>query len=219
MQTPATETTQQPTETSPQTNPTVTTKTPTAEKPTSQDEKKMELETATFGAGCFWCVEASFQLLEGVESVAPGYMGGQTVNPTYKQVCTGTTGHAEVIQIKFDPAKVSFETLLAVFFQQHDSTQLNRQGNDVGTQYRSAIFYHTDQQQQIATRIKAALRQQGIPVVTEVSAATKLYVAEQYHHNYFNKNQNNSYCRMVIPPKLEKLKKVFGDKLKTAGGK
>ncbi len=186
------------------------------DKNSTQKENKMELQTATFGAGCFWCVEASFQLLDGVESVVPGYMGGQTENPTYKQVCSGATGHAEVIQIKYNPAKVSYETLLAVFFQQHDSTQLNRQGNDVGTQYRSAIFFHSDEQQQIANRVKTALVEQKVPVVTEITAASTMYVAEKDHHNYFNENPDNRYCRMVIPPKLDKLKKVFGDKLKTA---
>lgn len=180
-----------------------------------QDEKKMELETATLAGGCFWCVEAVFQKLEGVESVAPGYMGGQTVNPTYKDICTGLTGHAEVIQIKFDPEKIAFETVLSVFFQTHDPTTLNRQGNDIGTQYRSAIFYHSDEQKKTADTIKAGLIQQKVPVVTEITQATTMYVAEDYHHNYFNQNQGNNYCRAVIPPKLEKLKKVFGDKLKS----
>ena len=180
-----------------------------------QGENKMELETATLAGGCFWCVEAVFQKLEGVESVAPGYMGGQTVDPTYKQVCDGNTGHAEVIQIKFNPEKISFEELLSVFFQTHDPTQLNKQGADVGTQYRSAVFYHSDKQKKSAETIKAGLIQQKVPIVTEITAATKMYVAEDYHHNYFNENQGNGYCRAVIPPKLEKLKKVFGDKLKS----
>lgn len=186
----------------------------TTAKP-KQDDKEMELETATLAGGCFWCVEAVFQKLEGVESVAPGYMGGQTADPTYEQVCGGTTGHAEVIQITFDPTKISFEELLSVFFQTHDPTQLNRQGNDIGTQYRSAIFYHSDQQKQIAETLKSGLIQQKVPIVTEIAQASKMYVAENYHHNYFNANKGNAYCRAVIPPKLEKLKKVFGDKLKS----
>jgi peptide-methionine (S)-S-oxide reductase len=188
----------------------------TAKAEAAKDENKMEI--ATFGAGCFWCVEAVFQQLDGVESVMPGYMGGQVENPTYKQVCTGTTGHAEVIQIKFDPNVISFSELLYVFWKTHDPTTLNRQGADVGTQYRSAVFYHNDEQKAAAEEIKKKLNDEnhfGLPVVTEISAASKMYEAEDYHQNYFNENPGNPYCRNVIPPKLDKLKKYFGDKLKS----
>jgi len=179
--------------------------------------EKAVLETATFAGGCFWCVEAVFQKLEGVSTVVPGYMGGATKNPTYYEVCSGTTGHAEVIQIKFDPKKISFEELLSVFFQTHDPTTLNRQGNDKGTQYRSAVFYHSDAQMKIAQKVKEKLDENEAfprPIVTEITKAAEMYVAENNHHNYFNENPNDGYCQFAIPPKLEKLKKVFGDKLK-----
>lgn len=175
------------------------------------------LETITLGAGCFWCVETIFQNLKGVEKVVSGYAGGQTKNPTYKEVCSGTTGHAEVAQISYDPAIVSLEEILEVFFQTHDPTQLNRQGNDVGTQYRSAIFYHSDSQKETSLRIIRELNQSGAwsqPIVTEVSKFTIFYPAEDYHQNYFNLNGNQPYCQYVVRPKLEKFKKVFKDKVK-----
>ena len=181
----------------------------------AKTKKKMKL--ATFGGGCFWCTEAVFLELEGVESVKAGYMGGRTENPTYKSICTGTTGHAEIIHIEYDPEKISFDLLLKVFWVTHDPTTLNRQGNDVGTQYRSVVFYHNEKQKEKATNYKNALNQENAypnPVVTEITAATKLYVAEDYHQNYYKNNPNQSYCRALIPPKLEKLKKIFGDKLK-----
>lgn len=176
------------------------------------------LETANFGAGCFWCVEAVFQKLKGVQSVESGYMGGHTLDPTYKQICTGTTGHAEIIQIKFDPAVITFKELLEVFWKTHDPTTLNRQGNDTGTQYRSAVFYETDTQKELAEKYKAKLNESGAfraPIVTEVTSATKYYPAEKYHQNYWNtQGQGNGYCQAVIPPKLKKLKAAFADKLK-----
>jgi len=183
--------------------------------------KEVKLEMATFGGGCFWCTEAVFLALEGVDSVLPGYMGGHVVNPTYEQVCDkdNPTGHAEVIQIKFDPAKVSYEDLLFVFFKTHDPTTLNRQGYDVGTQYRSVIFYHNDKQKQTAESTLKKIDEEpnlySDPVVTEVTAAATMYVAEDYHVNYFAKNPNNGYCRASIPGKIAKLKKLFGDKVKT----
>jgi peptide-methionine (S)-S-oxide reductase len=176
-----------------------------------------ELATATFGAGCFWCVEAVFQQLDGVESVESGYMGGHTKNPSYQQVCSGLTGHAEVCQIKYDPAKIGFDELLAVFWKTHDPTTLNRQGNDFGTQYRSAVFFHNEQQKELAEKYKRELDESGAwpnPIVTEITAASEYYKAEDYHQNYFNTNPNDRYCNVMIPPKLEKLRKVFGDKLK-----
>lgn len=241
-------------------------------------KKAGKMEKATFGGGCFWCVEAVFLQLEGVESVKSGYMGGEvsisgnggkeyslegilparyhkvsvflngvkkTVGddyqlnrtqlvmkdpvspsddlyvvvdePTYKQICSGTTGHAEVIQIEYDPSKISFDVLLQVFWKTHDPTTLNRQGNDVGPQYRSAVFYHTDEQSEKATTYKKKLNEAQAfpnPVVTEITPATRFYIAEDYHQNYFENNPGNGYCRLLIPPKLEKLKQVFGDKLK-----
>jgi len=241
-------------------------------------QKAGKMEKATFGGGCFWCVEAVFLQLEGVETVKSGYMGGEVPiagnggkeysladvlparyhpvsvfvngekktpgadftlkrstlvmnnpvaatdefyvvvdNPTYEQVCTKTSGHAEVIQIEYHPDKVSFDVLLQVFWKTHDPTTLNRQGNDVGPQYRSAVFYHTDEQKQKAEAYKKKLNEAQAypdPVVTEITKATKFYEAEDYHQNYFNKNPGSGYCRLLIPPKLEKLKQVFGDKLK-----
>lgn len=174
-------------------------------------------EIATFGAGCFWCVEAVFQNLRGVEKVASGYMGGNIDNPTYKQVCSGLTGHAEVIQIHYDPTQISFEELLEVFWGTHDPTTLNRQGNDYGTQYRSVIFFHNENQKHLAEKYKTKLNMErvfGNPVVTEISAASKFYLAEDYHQNYYNQNSNEGYCTFVIKPKLDKLKKAFSDKLK-----
>ncbi len=175
------------------------------------------VDTATFGAGCFWCVEAVFQRTKGVLSVKSGYSGGHVDNPTYQQVCNGNTGHAEVIQLTFDPKTVSFVELLEVFFGTHDPTTLNRQGADEGTQYRSAIFYHSDDQRRIAEDVKQKLDASGAfknPIVTEISAFNKFYPAEDYHQNYFNDNGNAPYCAYVIKPKLEKFRKVFKDKLK-----
>jgi peptide-methionine (S)-S-oxide reductase len=184
----------------------------------SQINKNLEtMETATFGAGCFWCVEAIFQRLKGVEDVKSGYMGGKIKNPTYREVCSGLTGHAEVVQIKFNPAIISYKDLLEVFFQTHDPTTLNRQGADVGTQYRSVIFYHNQQQKELAEKIKDELNKNKVfdkPVVTEITEASEFYVAEDYHQNYYNLNSSEPYCTYVIKPKLEKFKKVFRDKLK-----
>jgi peptide-methionine (S)-S-oxide reductase len=174
-------------------------------------------DTATFGAGCFWCVEAVFLELDGVLKVISGYEGGEIANPTYKQVCTGTTGHAEVIQVYYDPAKISYEELLAVFWQCHDPTQLNRQGNDVGTQYRSVIFYHNETQKSLAEKYKTELNKSGAwsnPIVTEISAASKFYPAEDCHQNYYNLNKSQPYCAYVIQPKLEKFRKVFKENLR-----
>ena len=183
----------------------------------NNESVKEGLALATLGAGCFWCVEAIFQRLEGVEKVVSGYAGGQVKNPTYKEVCTGKTGHAEVIQVHYDPAVISFEELLEVFWQTHDPTTLNRQGNDVGPQYRSAIFYHDDNQKKLAEEYKARLNEEGAfdnPIVTEISPFTNFYVAEDYHQNYFNENGNQPYCAIVIAPKVEKFEKVFKSKIK-----
>ncbi|MFN0190119.1 MAG: peptide-methionine (S)-S-oxide reductase MsrA [Bacteroidia bacterium] len=176
-----------------------------------------ELDTAIFGAGCFWCVEAIFQQLVGVEKVASGYSGGARENPTYDQVCSGATGHAEVIKVIYDPTKISFVDLLEVFWGVHDPTTLNRQGADVGTQYRSVIFYTNDNQKKLAEDYKAKLNASGAfpqPVVTEISPLKSFFVAENYHQNYFNENGNQPYCSLVIKPKFDKFKKVFGDKMK-----
>jgi peptide-methionine (S)-S-oxide reductase len=174
------------------------------------------METATFGAGCFWCIEAVFQNLKGVDSVISGYSGGHIKNPAYREVCNGNTGHAEVAQITFDPKVISFTDLLEVFWQTHDPTTLNRQGNDVGTQYRSAVFYHNDEQKEIAEQFKQELDASGAfdaPIVTEISPLINFYKAEDYHQNYFNQNPSQPYCSMIIRPKVDKLKKVFKDKL------
>ncbi len=188
-----------------------------ASKTLSSNSSMSNKALITFGAGCFWCVEAVFQRIEGVHKVTSGYMGGSVANPTYKQICTGLTGHAEVCQLEYDPQVVSFEELLKVFFGTHDPTTLNRQGNDVGTQYRSAIFYHTPEQQRIAENFKKALNTENVfgkPVVTEVTAVSTFYVAEDYHQNYYNENSSQGYCTYVIKPKLDKLDKFFADKLK-----
>lgn len=169
-------------------------------------------DTATFGAGCFWCVEAQFQMLTGVISVTSGYSGGTIKNPSYKEVCNGTTGHAEVCQIVYDPTIISYDKLLAAFWQTHDPTQLNRQDNDIGTQYRSVIFYHNDQQKELAEKYKKQLNESKVwdkPVVTEISPFVNFYKAEDYHQNYYNQNGDAPYCKYVIQPKLEKFKKVF----------
>ncbi len=179
------------------------------------------MEKATFGAGCFWCVEAVFQQLKGVHSVQSAYMGGTVKNPTYQQVCSGTTGHAEVCHLEYDPDTITFDELLEVFWKTHDPTTLNRQGNDHGTQYRSVIFYYNDEQRQKAEDYKKKLNDAKAfpnPIVTEISPASTLYIAENYHQNYFNNNPNQPYCRALIPPKLEKMRQVFGDKLKKTAG-
>lgn len=181
------------------------------------DKENTKLEVATFAAGCFWCVEAQYQQLEGVEKVESGYLGGHVKNPTYKEVCTGNTGHAEACNIYYDPSKISFDELLAAFWVAHDPTTLNRQGNDVGTQYRSAIFYHTDEQKQKAEDYKKKLNEEKVfanPIVTEIAPYTTFYKAEDYHQNYYNDNPNEGYCMFVVKPKMDKFKKVFADKLK-----
>ena len=181
------------------------------------DNIKNGLDTATFGAGCFWCVEAIFQSLKGVEAVYSGYSGGTAPNPTYKEVCTGNTGHAEACQIHYDPAQIRFEELLEVFWKTHDPTTLNRQGEDAGTQYRSVIFYHSEIQKKTAEAIKKNLNESGAwdnPVVTEIVPFKSFYKAENYHQDYFNLNGTQPYCKLVIQPKIEKFKKAFGDKLK-----
>lgn len=174
-------------------------------------------ERATFGAGCFWCVEAIFKDLKGVQKVISGYMGGSLPNPTYQQICTGTTGHAEVIQVQFDPNEISFAELLYVFWRSHDPTTLNQQGADQGTQYRSAIFYHNETQKELAEKSKQETDQSDLwknPIVTEISAAPEFYPAEEYHQNYFQINPNQPYCMAIIDPKVKKFKKEFSDKLK-----
>ncbi|MCF8243417.1 MAG: peptide-methionine (S)-S-oxide reductase MsrA [Melioribacteraceae bacterium] len=174
-------------------------------------------KTATFGAGCFWCVEAIFQNLKGVEKVISGYSGGNKENPTYEEVCSGSTGHAEVTQISFNENEISFEELLEVFWKTHDPTTLNRQGNDIGTQYRSVIFYHDEHQKELAEGYKKKLDDARIyddPVVTEISQFEKFYPAEDYHRNYYSDNTMKPYCSFVITPKVEKFKKVFSEKLK-----
>jgi peptide-methionine (S)-S-oxide reductase len=175
------------------------------------------LAIATFGSGCFWCTEAVFQNVEGVEKVESGYSGGKVKNPTYKEVCSGLTGHAEVIQVHYDTTKVSFEELLEIFWKTHDPTTLNRQGADEGTQYRSVVFYHNEEQKKLAEKYKAELDKSGAfdnPIVTEISPYTEFYKAEDYHQNYYNLNGNAPYCSYVIQPKLEKFRKVFKHKLK-----
>jgi len=180
-------------------------------------EQSDDKAVATFGGGCFWCTEAVFQELNGVEKVTSGYMGGHVQNPTYRAVCTGTTGHAEVVQITYDPSEVSFEKLLEVFFATHDPTTLNRQGNDFGTQYRSAIFYHSDEQEEIARKIKSKLNESKAyrdPIVTEIVEAQEYYIAEDYHQDYFALNGKQPYCRAVIKPKMNKFRRVFKEDLK-----
>jgi peptide-methionine (S)-S-oxide reductase len=173
------------------------------------------LEKAVFGAGCFWCIEAMFQDLEGVEKVQSGYMGGHQDNPTYKQVCTGTTGHAEVLLVHFDPTVIKYEDLLLAFWYVHDPTQLNRQGNDVGTQYRSAIYYYTETQKTAAERSRdQAQERNSRPIVTEITPVSTFYPAEDYHTDYFNLHGENPYCSAVIGPKVKRFRKNFADKLK-----
>lgn len=179
-----------------------------------------KVDTATFGTGCFWCTEAIFEQLGGVLKVTSGYAGGHVDNPTYKQVTTGETGHAECVQIEYESDKISYDKLLEVFWQVHDPTTLNRQGADVGTQYRSAIFYHNDEQKQKAEHYKAELDKNGAfpkPIVTEITSLQKFYEAEDYHQEYYENNKNaNPYCAVVIRPKLDKFKKAFASKLKSA---
>jgi peptide-methionine (S)-S-oxide reductase len=174
-------------------------------------------ELATFSGGCFWCTEAIFKRLKGVKSVKPGYAGGTVENPTYEQVCAGETGHAESIQIEFDPEKIPYEKLLDIFWHTHDPTTLNRQGSDVGTQYRSVIFYHNEKQKQAAEKSKEELEKEGVnknPVVTEIVPYTNFYEAEDYHKNYFDRNKNATYCNAVISPKISKLLDQYSDSVK-----
>ena len=183
------------------------------------DQKPMnnELQVATFGAGCFWCTEAVFLNVKGVSKVVSGYEGGKVKNPSYREVCTGETGHAEVTQITFDPSKVTFEELLEVFWNTHDPTTLNKQGADEGTQYRSVVFYHDDVQKKTAEAYKKQLEASHVyksPIVTEISAASTFYPAEDYHQNYYALNSNQGYCQYVIRPKVEKFKKQFASKVK-----
>jgi len=186
----------------------------------AQKDKKMEsgdLKKVTFGAGCFWCTEAVFLNVKGVSKVVSGYSGGNVKNPSYREVCTGTTGHAEVTQITYDPKVVSFEDLLEVFWNTHDPTTLNRQGADEGTQYRSAVFYNDEEQKKIAEQYKKQLEASHVyknPIVTEISPLVNFYPAEDYHQNYFELNPNQGYCQYVIRPKVDKFKKQFASKLK-----
>ena len=175
------------------------------------------LQKITFGNGCFWCTEAIFQTVRGVKKVTSGYMGGQTDQPTYKQICMGNTGHAEVTEVEYDADQITFNELLLIFFRTHNPTTLNRQGNDVGTQYRSAIFYNTEEQKQQAEEMIKKLTAEGVfdgPIVTEITPASKFYVAEDYHQNYFNDNSSQPYCSFVIQPKLNKFAKEFTQKIK-----
>lgn len=176
-----------------------------------------DFETATLGGGCFWCTEAVYKELQGVVNAKPGYSGGTVKNPGYREVCTGRTGHAEVVQITFDPSVVSFSEILEVFFMTHDPTTLNRQGNDVGTQYRSAIFYHSEKQKETAEKVIRLFNEEKVynnPIVTEVTAFSAFYPAEDYHVDYFENNPNQPYCQYVIVPKMEKFRKIFKEKLK-----
>ena len=181
------------------------------------DGMKDKFEIATFGGGCFWCTEAIFERVKGVQKVESGYAGGHVSNPDYKMVTSGTTGHAEVIQITFDPEVVTYLELLEIFFKTHDPTTLNRQGADVGTQYRSIVLYHNEQQNKLAREVLDELDSEGIwsdPIVTDIQAFEEFYSAESYHQEYFENNPNQGYCRLVITPKLEKFEKVFKERLK-----
>ncbi len=180
-------------------------------------ETSATLDSATFGNGCFWCTEAVFQQLKGVDTVVSGYSGGKLKNPTYKEVCSGLSGHAEVLRIYFNPKVIDFTTLLEVFWNTHDPTTPNRQGNDVGTQYRSVVFYHNDQQRILAEAYKKQLDSSGVfkaPIVTEISPLINFYAAEDYHQNYFNENGSQPYCQIIIRPKVEKFKKSYSTLLK-----
>jgi peptide-methionine (S)-S-oxide reductase len=184
-------------------------------------ENEKSNEVATLAGGCFWCLEAVFDELNGVENVESGYSGGHSDNPTYRQVCTGATGHAEVVQINFDPSIISFKELLQVFFSIHDPTTLNRQGADIGTQYRSAIFYHTPGQKEVADQVIGEINQARIwndPIVTEVTKFTEFYPAEEYHRDYYLRNPDQPYCRIVIDPKVARFRKSFLEKLKRDNG-
>ena len=186
---------------------------------TSKNNNKMNesKSLATFGNGCFWCTEAIFERLKGVENVVPGYTGGASVNPTYKEVCSGLSGHAEVIQMTYDPKIITYRELLEVFFDTHDPTTLNRQGNDIGTQYRSAIYYHDDLQKVDAQKIIEQLTLEKVyddEIVTEITKLDKFYLAENYHNDYYNNNKEQGYCRVVINPKLEKFVKKYSSKIK-----
>jgi len=177
----------------------------------------MSLETATLAGGCFWCIESVFNRMRGVGSAVSGYMGGQTLNPSYKDICRGDTGHAEVVQVQFDPAQISYRNVLEIFFALHDPTQKNRQGNDVGTQYRSGIFYHSPAQQTEAAAVIAELTAERAfdqPIVTEVVAAQTFYPAEDYHQGYFEANPNQAYCQYVVAPKVVKARAKFADRMK-----
>jgi peptide-methionine (S)-S-oxide reductase len=183
----------------------------------SQNKKTESLETITLGGGCYWCVEAVYENLDGVKSVVSGFSGGTVANPTYEEVCTGETGHAEVVQITYDKNITDINEIFKVFFTVHDPTTLNRQGADVGTQYRSVIFYKNDEQKKAAQSIIAELNKAKVyksPIVTKVEPFKKFYKAEDYHQNYYANNKNQPYCKMVIQPKIEKFEKVFKDKLK-----
>lgn len=175
------------------------------------------LETATLGGGCFWCTEAVFDALKGVEEVVSGYSGGHVENPSYQDVCTGSTGHAEVIRVRFDPEVITFKEVLQIFFATHDPTTLNRQGNDVGTQYRSVVFFHSEEQKKIAEQVIEEIDREDIyddPIVTEVTEFSNFYAAEDYHQDYFENNPNQPYCTAVVAPKVAKFRKVFFDRLK-----
>ncbi|MDZ7740834.1 MAG: peptide-methionine (S)-S-oxide reductase MsrA [Bacteroidota bacterium] len=180
-------------------------------------KEREKMQIAVFGSGCFWCTEAIFDEVKGVKGAEAGYAGGKIPNPTYKEVCSGYTGHAEVVKVTYDPAEISFEELLEIFWKTHDPTSLNRQGADVGTQYRSVIFYVNDAQKKTAERIKKELDASGAwdrPIVTEISPLGKFYIAEDYHQDYFEKNPYEGYCQFVIGPKMEKFRKVFEEKLR-----
>ncbi len=184
---------------------------------TTNNSQKNQTDIATLAGGCFWCLQPIFEELKGVENVVVGYSGGTVANPTYEQVCTGKTGHAESVQITFNPEVISYADLLRVFFTVHDPTTLNRQGADVGTQYRSAIFYHNQQQKETAEKVIKELEDKGVwdnPIVTEVTKYKTFYKAEKYHQEYYEKNPNQAYCRIVIDPKVNKFRKKFSDRLK-----
>jgi peptide-methionine (S)-S-oxide reductase len=189
----------------------------TMNKASLTQPKNNDLDTATFGAGCFWCVEAVFKRLKGVVQVKSGYTGGNIKNPTYKEVCSGLTGHAEACELVYDKTQVTFDELLEVFWKTHDPTTVNQQGNDHGTQYRSAVFYHNDEQKLKAEQYKKQLNDAHVypsPIVTEISPASIFYEAENYHQDYFNANGSQPYCKFVIQPKVEKFEKIFKDKVK-----
>ena len=181
-------------------------------------QNNIELDTAIFANGCFWCTEAVFQRLKGVEEVLSGYTGGKIKNPAYREICTGRTGHAEAIKISYDSAEISYDELLEIFFATHDPTTLNRQGHDVGTQYRSEIFYTSEAQKETAEKFIAYLKKEKVfssPIVTAISKEEVFYIAEEEHHNYYNENTGQRYCQLVINPKIDKLEKYYAEKLNT----